>query len=76
VFLDDAVQCFARESGEVDGYVVALEGLLDEWPDADRGGGEDTAGCGVAVGLAACVEEFGCGGVEELFGGIAGEHAL
>ena len=33
-FLDHAVQCFAGEPGEVDGYVVALECLLDKRPDA------------------------------------------
>ena len=28
----------------------------------------------MSVGLTAGIEEFGCGGVEELLGGVAGEH--
>jgi hypothetical protein len=39
-FLDGAVEGFAGESGEVDGYVLAGEGLLDERAQADRGRGE------------------------------------
>jgi hypothetical protein len=40
-FLDRAVEGFAGESGEVDGDVLAGEGLLDERAQADRGCGED-----------------------------------
>jgi hypothetical protein len=47
-FLDDAVQGFPGEPGEVDRDMLAVEGALDERPDTDRGGdgGPGVAGVG------------------------------
>jgi hypothetical protein len=76
-FLDRAMEGFAGEPGEVDGDVLAGEGLLDEGTQADRGRGEDRRSRPWRAGrLPAHTKVFRSGALKELFRGPAGKHFL